>query len=301
MAQPVSIFFLGKGGVGKSTSSALTAISAAQTGKTVLLVSLDPAHNQSDIFDCKLNDKPKKMDKHLLVSELDLNKWVRTYLKGVEQQVKDSYKYLTALNLEHYFKIIKYSPGIEEYALLMAYEHLTKKYRDMDFIVFDMPPTALTLRFFELPGISLVWLKQLLELRNEILKKRDIISTIKVGKKKIQSDTIITRLDVQIARYETIRRAFSDPKRTQLNLVLNPDPLSLSESRLIVQRLEEYALTVKKIYLNKSLKDSDPLYTKNFANSSIVRIPLSEKPLIGQEALQQFVQEKQLKNELSIG
>jgi hypothetical protein len=177
----------GKGGVGKSTSSALTAVAAAQAGKKVLLVSLDPAHNQSDIFESKLSDKPRKIDKQLRVSELDLNKWVRLYLKGVEEQVRETYKYLTALNLEHYFKIIKYSPGIEEYALLMAYEHLTQKHNDMDYIVFDMPPTALTLRFFELPKISLLWLNQLLNLRNEILKKREIISTIKVGKKRYRA------------------------------------------------------------------------------------------------------------------
>ena len=187
MQEPCTIFFLGKGGVGKSTSSALTAVAAAQAGKKVLLVSLDPAHNQSDIFESKLSDKPRKIDKQLRVSELDLNKWVRLYLKGVEEQVRETYKYLTALNLEHYFKIIKYSPGIEEYALLMAYEHLTQKHNDMDYIVFDMPPTALTLRFFELPKISLLWLNQLLNLRNEILKKREIISTIKVGKKRYRA------------------------------------------------------------------------------------------------------------------
>ncbi|MBW2538642.1 MAG: AAA family ATPase [Deltaproteobacteria bacterium] len=50
MKKPINIFFVGKGGVGKSTSAALNAVFLAQKGFRVLIVSLDPAHNQSDIF-----------------------------------------------------------------------------------------------------------------------------------------------------------------------------------------------------------------------------------------------------------
>ncbi len=299
MQQPRSIFFLGKGGVGKSTSSAITALSVAQAGKNVLLVSLDPAHNQSDIFDSKLSDKPKKINKYLQVSELDLNKWVRKYLKGVEEQVKGSYKYLTALNLEHYFKVIKYSPGIEEYALLMAYEHLTQKYSDLDYIIFDMPPTALTLRFFELPKVSLIWLNQLLDLRNEILKKREIISTIKVGKKKIQSDKIITRLDVQIERYQTISQTFSDSEKTHLHLVLNPDKMSLSESMLIVDRLKEYELEVQKIFLNKFQQEDISELKEKLPASQIIILPFSNSALLGIEKLQEFLDANNLQIPIS--
>lgn len=299
MQQPRSVFFLGKGGVGKSTSSAITALSVAQAGKNVLLVSLDPAHNQSDIFDSKLSDKPKKINKYLQVSELDLNKWVRKYLKGVEEQVKGSYKYLTALNLEHYFKVIKYSPGIEEYALLMAYEHLTQKYSDLDYIIFDMPPTALTLRFFELPKVSLIWLNQLLDLRNEILKKREIISTIKVGKKKIQSDKIITRLDVQIERYQTISQTFSDSEKTHLHLVLNPDKMSLSESMLIVDRLKEYELEVQKIFLNKFQQEDISELKEKLPASQIIILPFSNSALLGIEKLQEFLDANNLQIPIS--
>ncbi len=51
-------FHAGKGGVGKSTTSALSALHLARTGQNVLLVSLDPAHNQADIFDTDFSDKP---------------------------------------------------------------------------------------------------------------------------------------------------------------------------------------------------------------------------------------------------
>ena len=53
-------FYIGKGGVGKSTVSALQALSTAKKGAQTLLISLDPAHNQQDIFETELSDKPVK-------------------------------------------------------------------------------------------------------------------------------------------------------------------------------------------------------------------------------------------------
>ncbi len=291
--KPVSLFFLGKGGVGKSTSSALTALAGAQKGVSVLLVSLDPAHNQSDIFETRLSDKPKRINRNLYVSELDLEKWIRKYLRGVEDQVKRSYKYLTAMNLEHYFDVIKYSPGIEEYALLNAYEHILKEHKDKDYIIFDMPPTALTLKFFELPQISLTWLEQLLKLRQEILKKREIITTIKIGKKDFQSDKIITKLDAQISGYEKIKSIFSDPQKTRINLVLNPDKLSLNESLLIVRRLKDSALSVNRLFLNKYNQENSTYIVNSFPETPMLKLPVSEHPLLGLDILSAYLAAKE--------
>ncbi|HDO06718.1 MAG TPA: ArsA family ATPase, partial [Bacteroidetes bacterium] len=175
-----NIFFLGKGGVGKSTSSALTALHLAESGKKIQLVSLDPAHNQSDIFENKFAEKAIKITDNLTVREVEIDVWVKKYLSDIQFQVKRSYSYLTAFNLENYLDIIKYSPGIEEYALLMAYRSIRQKAKDVDYIIFDMPPTALTLKFLTLPHLSLLWLDNLMALRNKIIEKRQIITKVKL-------------------------------------------------------------------------------------------------------------------------
>ena len=74
-------FYLGKGGVGKSTSSALNAIHLAEKGKQVLLVSMDPAHNLSDIFEKKLSSKPYQLSENLIVIEIEISYWIKKYLK----------------------------------------------------------------------------------------------------------------------------------------------------------------------------------------------------------------------------
>ena len=116
-------FFIGKGGVGKSTTSALTALNLAHTGHDTLLVSMDPAHNQSDIFQRQFSEKPKAVMRNLAVKEVDLDGWVATYLKDTQAQLKKAYSYQSAFNIQNYYNILKYSPGLEEYALLLAFEN----------------------------------------------------------------------------------------------------------------------------------------------------------------------------------
>jgi len=121
--KPKIMFYLGKGGVGKSTTSSLSAVEYALKGEKVFLTSMDPAHNLSDIFETKLGEKPHKLNDNLYVSEVDLDHWINDYLNDVQRQMTKTYSYLTALNLEKHFGIIRYSPGIEEYALLRAFTY----------------------------------------------------------------------------------------------------------------------------------------------------------------------------------
>ena len=284
------IFFLGKGGVGKSTSAALTAIALSKKGFKVLLVSLDPAHNQSDIFEKKFGEKPVSVNENLKVSETDVSKWTEKYLNEIRNQVKRSYSYLTAFNLENYFDILKYSPGIDEYSLLLAYKELTGNLKNTDFIVFDMPPTAVTLKFLLLPDLSLKWVENLLELRKKILEKKEIISKVKFGKKEIETDKISSKLNRQIESYGKIKAEFRDKKITVLNLVMNTDKLSFSESKLITEKLNEYNLKIDNIFLNKAKTDFDLSFiSKEFPDTGFQILPESKEQLTGYGTLVRYL------------
>ncbi len=286
-----NLFFLGKGGVGKSTISALTALFLSNRGYKTLLASMDPAHNQSDIFGLSFNEKAVKVKSNLWAKEVDLNYWVNKYLKDVHFQIKRSYSYLTAFNLENYFDIIKYSPGIEEYALLLAYREIREKFKDTDFILFDMPPTALTLKFLGLPRLSLLWLKKLLELRNVIIEKRKIITKVKLGSKEIERDKIKNRLELQIQQYENVKNVFENPEKTVLNVVMNPDKLSFSESELIFKNLNEMGFKTANLIINKTFDGFDSAeIKKNFEFEKFQLFPQYSKPLLGLETLQNYLE-----------
>ena len=291
MAGATNMFFMGKGGVGKSTSAALNSVFLAHKGFKVLIVSLDPAHNQCDIFEESFSDKPVQIAPNLSAIEIDQDYWIRRYLKDVQDQIKRAYSYLTAFNLEKYFKVIKYSPGLEEYALILAFKEIQQKFSHLDYLVFDMPPTALALKFFNLPTLSLVWIEQLLSLRQEIIKKRDLITKVKLMKKERERDKVLNKINEMKKDYEELKSIFEDPEKTHVKLVLNPDQLSLAESLRILKELKDINVDLNQIINNKMHMNSVcKEINRAFARYPMLNFPRSETPLIGIETLSRFLE-----------
>ena len=283
------IFFLGKGGVGKSTLSALTALKLS-FDNSVLLTSVDPAHNLSDIFLEKFSEKPTSINRNLLVKEIDTEKWIKKYLKDIEEQMQNTYTYFTAFNLEKYFGLIKYSPGIEEYVLINAFKKICEQFSDKKYIIFDMPPTALALKFFNLPSLSLLWLEQLMNLRKEIIERQEMITKVKLGKKEYELDKVLNKLTHQRKYYTELQQVLRNFSTTKINLVLNPDELSFAESKRIIEKLQKLGIDISNIFLNKTEKDKEPENNvSSFNKYPTTEIPNSEKPLIGVEVLKEFV------------
>jgi arsenite-transporting ATPase len=282
-------FFIGKGGVGKSTTSAVTAIQFARNARDTLLVSMDPAHNQCDIFQQKFSEKPKRVADYLHVKEVDVDHWIEKYLKKTEKTIKQTYTYESAFNLQSYFNVLQFSPGLEEYALLLAFEDVLHTNKNKDIIIFDMAPTALTLRFFCLPSITLIWLEELLKLRNQIYAKKEIISKIKVFGKEIEQDKIKDKLKRLIHEYEYLRDRFLAAE-TRINLVMNDDDLSFSEAFRIKQKLKDIGIDIAAVVINKMQHKKVPAKVKDeFNTQKIVLFPLSAKNLLGFEVLTEYI------------
>ncbi|RKX78718.1 MAG: ArsA family ATPase [Spirochaetes bacterium] len=285
------LFFVGKGGVGKSTLSALYAVKLARRGKKVFLNSIDPAHNLHDIFCINLSSTPREIIPGLAAVETDLNIWVKKYLKETERELKSVYKYQEAFNLHKYFKTLKYAPGIEEYAVFLALEDTVKesKTEDIDFLIFDTPPTALTLKFFALPSVSLIWLKELKIFRQTILDKKEIITKIKSGTRGglIEKDPVLKRIDTLIARYEEFFSVLKAPHISSVFVVLNPFKLSRSESLLIQQELTNLGINIPYVILNKYTGDDEFMHSlkKEFKDSIIGIMETQNGEIEGVETL----------------
>jgi len=240
----------------------------------------------------KFSEKPTSVNKNLLVKEIDTDKWIKKYLGEIKEQMRKAYTYFTAFNLEKYFELIRYSPGIEEYTLITAFNKIKEQYSDKKFIVIDMPPTALALKFFSLPSVSLVWIEQLLKLRKEIISKQEMITKIKLGKKEFELDKVLSKLTQQVKFYTELQQVFRNLFTTKINLVLNPDELSLAESKRIVNKLQCIGINISTLFVNKTLEDDDcNSIIKSFPEFPLIKIPNSTRPLIGPKVLEEFISE----------
>jgi arsenite-transporting ATPase len=291
------LFFTGKGGVGKSTISAASAWQLSQKHR-VLIVSLDPAHNLGDVFGVVLNHKKQRFTDSLYLKEVNLKKLCREYLQREISVFTDTYRYLQTINLDNYFSVLKYSPGIEEYALLTSIEETVRSERNFDYIVFDTPPTGLTLRFFALPWITMTWVDRLIQIRRDILEKRHTIYRIRGildDKETILSydendDDILKRLKTLKGNYQALSSVLQG-KDCGIVLVYNPDILSLKESKRLLEGLRELKLPLRLLINNKiqkkykAMADHVDKVMQSLAPAvPIQRVAFSERLLDGQNS-----------------
>lgn len=251
-----TIFFLGKGGVGKTTLSSAFALALARNGKKVLVASLDPAHNLGDALRTSLNGEPKNVEENLDALEVNLAQWVDRYLEESREQLKANYSYNMTLNLDSFFSILKYSPGTEEYAVLWAIEDIHCRLApSYDFVVFDTPPTALSLRFLSLPAISGLWVAELTKLRERILQSRQTIARLNPASPVAEScldkddDKVYGKLGSIRARLASLDTLFS--RHSFMSVIINPDELSIFEALRIKDELSRLNIPLSAVCLNK--------------------------------------------------
>lgn len=255
-------FFTGKGGVGKSTMAAAAAWQLSRKAR-VLIVSLDPAHNLGDIFETTVKDKKKRFDKNLFLKEVDIRKLSQNYLQKQIRVLSDVYKYLQTLNLDNYFSVLKYSPGIEEYALLMSIEETIRNEEGFDYIIFDTPPTGLTLRFLAMPKITMTWIERLIQIRRKILEKRYTIYRIAGTLSKEETvlnydekkDDILNKLRELNGNYNDLNRILQG-ENCSFVVVFNPDILSLKESGRLIDGLDDLGLPLR-LFIDNKVSDEN--------------------------------------------
>ncbi|OPL11640.1 MAG: hypothetical protein AVO39_04810 [delta proteobacterium MLS_D] len=287
------IFSTGKGGVGKSTLAAAAAWQLSQQHR-VLITSLDPAHNLGDIFGVSLNGKRKAFSSNLHLDEVDLKKLSRDYLNREIGVLTDTYKYLQVLNLDNYFSVLQYSPGIEEYALLTSIEKTIQHEKDFDIVIFDTPPTGLTLRFLALPRITITWVDRLIQIRKKIIEKRHTIQKIRGNAETGQEesgvvlaynesdDGVLKRLKQLKMNYENLTSLLEGPD-CSIFMVFNPDLLSLRESQRLVDGLGDLNLPLRLLFDNKVTSENTAMadtVEKTLRSGEMSSLPLMRISLL---------------------
>jgi len=147
------LFYTGKGGVGKTSTACATAVTLADSGKKVLLVSTDPASNLQDVFDTELNNKgvPIKDVPNLVVANLDPVQAATEYRESVIAPYRGLMPDSVLNNMEEQLSgsCTVEIASFNEFSNFLTDEKAQKEY---DYIIFDTAPTGHTLRMLQLPS-----------------------------------------------------------------------------------------------------------------------------------------------------
>ncbi|WP_373188610.1 ArsA family ATPase [Halolamina sp.] len=246
------VFFGGKGGVGKTTVSSAYGLKCAQVGQRTLVVSTDPAHSTSDVFDQQFDDEPRAVEGHenLFAMELDPEEEVERHMMEIKQRMGEQVSPAIVNELDRQIELAHQTPGAYEAALFDRFIQVMRESDEFDRVVFDTSPTGGTLRLLSLPEFLDDWIERLIDKRS---KSIDLFEKAAIGEKsarrKLESDPIIAHLKQRKEKFEFAGTTLRED--ADFYLVLNPDELSIRETDRAVASLREFGLEVDGLVLNR--------------------------------------------------
>jgi len=285
------VFFGGKGGVGKTTSSVAYAYKCAQDGLKTLVVSTDPAHSLCDIFDTQIGSEIVTLRQNLDALEIDPEKESDAYIRRIKQNMKSTVSPVIIGEIEKQLDAASVSPGSEESAIFDKLVEIINTYGDhYEKIIFDTAPTGHTLRLLSLPELLGGWLDKLIEKREKAMKLLRIANRTPKGD--VEEDPVVTILSRRKESLERARRTLIDEDAISFVFVLNPEKLPIAETRKAITVLEKYHIAVNDIVINRILPDyiEDPFWKtrkaleqkyleeidETFKGKHMIKIPLMD-------------------------
>ena len=252
------VFFGGKGGVGKTTVSSAFGMKCARAGLRTLIVSTDPAHSTSDVFDQQFDDDPSSVDgiDNLWAMEIDPDDEVQAHLQSVKEEMGEQVSPAIVNEINRQIELAHRTPGAYEAALFDRFIEVMRDAEEWDRVVFDTSPTGGTLRLLALPDFLEDWIDRLIDKRETSI---DLFEKAAVGeksaRKRAENDPIIARLRERKEKFEFAGRVLKDD--AAFFLVLNPDELSIRETERAIGQLRDYGLHVDGLVVNKVTPSPD--------------------------------------------
>jgi arsenite-transporting ATPase len=244
--------FTGKGGVGKTSVSAATAVRLSQLGYRTLVLSTDPAHSLSDSFNLNLGSEPTKIKENLYA--IEVNPYVD--LKENWQSVQ---KFYTKIFMGQGVSGVMADemtilPGMEELFSLLR----IKRYKASglyDVLVLDTAPTGETLRLLSLPD-TLAWgMKAVKNVTKYIIKPLSKPLS-KMGDKiafYVPPADAVDSVDQVFDELVDIREILTDNVKSTVRLVMNAEKMSIKETMRALTYLNLYGFKVDMVLVNRLL------------------------------------------------
>jgi arsenite-transporting ATPase len=291
------ILFTGKGGVGKTSVAAATAMRCARMGHRTVVISTDPAHSLGDSFDLELGHKATRVAENLWAQEVSalqelerhwqkLHDYAATVFatQGLDDVVADE---------------VASPPGMDEIASLMWIKHYAER-GEHDVIVVDCAPTGETLQLLVFPDAARWWLDKIYPWGRRAMKiARPVLQPMMSVP--LPTDDIYASVKDLLLDLEGMKKILTDPEVTSVRLVLNLEKMVVKEAKRAFTYLSLFGYVTDAVVVNRLLPDGlqDDLFRKwqaihqryageveqSFAPLPILNVPLFDEEVVGERML----------------
>lgn len=295
-----TILYTGKGGVGKTSVAAATALKAARAGKKILVMSTDPAHSLSDAFDEEVGPEPKEMATGLFAQEMDHGRMIEEHWAEIQEYMTTFFEWQGTNSLAA--EELTMLPGMDElFGLLMVRRHHDAGLYDA--LIVDAAPTGETLRLLSLPDQMSWYVEKIFPVQRRAAKViRPFARRTKVNSlPPLPEDSFFGALQRFYEAVVGVEDILTDADRASVRLVANAEKMVIAEARRAYTYLNLYDYRVDAVIVNRLLPDevSDPYFEKwreaqgrhlalieeSFSPVPIFKARLFDREMYGLEAL----------------
>jgi arsenite-transporting ATPase len=294
------LLFTGKGGVGKTTTAAATALRCADAGLRTIVLSTDPAHSLADAFDVELGPRPHQISDGLWGQQLDAGERMEEAWGEIQSWLRDVFEWAGVEGIEA--EELAVIPGLDEIFGLSD----IKAYADSgewDVVVVDCAPTAETIRLLSLPDVLSWYMERIFPASRRMNR---VVSPIlaRVTNLPVAGDEVFGSARKFYDRLDGVRELLTDPDTTSVRLVVNPERMVIAEARRTYTYLSLFGYRVDAVVANRLLPDEvrDPWFDtwkalhaehlasieEGFAPLPVLRAELAGDELVGVERLRAF-------------
>lgn len=296
------LFFGGKGGVGKTTMANSTGVALAKQGKKVLVVSTDPAHSLSHLWDQRIGDEVTYVYGDRLAGlEIDPERTARQHFADVADVVRKMMPEHLHGEVRRYFRQAIDSPGAHEAAMLERIAKLSLETSDeWDTVIFDTAPTGHTIRLLEMPQVLTVWAEGMMGRARKTAQFHEALEALPGGTKASETGPVAQRnarirqiLERRGSLFASFHRMLTSKATTGFVIVTLAERMPVAETLELREQLQEAKIPITGIIVNRrSPSDAGEMLAQRRAveddhllqlQKQLKKIPLIEVELQGQD------------------
>ena len=287
------IVHTGKGGVGKTSISAATALRCAEMGLKTIVISTDTAHSLADSLDKKIGPEPVEIYPNLWAQEVDARYSMDKYWGRFHQYMASLFSNSGVDDIVA--EEVTILPGLEEGAHLLW---INKYYEEGEFdvLIVDSAPTAETLRLLSLPDVMRWWLMRVMSITRGAAKLLRPINRV-LGRRpntEEPDDDAWDQVEQLFKTLDKVRDLLADPEISSIRLVINPEKMVIKETQRTYTYLNLYGYATDAIIVNRIIPDevTDPYFAMwkdrqrenlDFVEEAFGGLPVLKAPLFGGE------------------